>query len=356
MRVRPGDILYVNRGRLVGRVAVLTSSRRKGGMKLQVLTPSGISVQLTARDFSDVPRVLGRIELPTPYAPNRAQFQRQVARLLSRATVAGATHRQSRPLEHGDDGGIDHPVAEDPDAAGAAARRRPGRARGARGRRPAPAHPGPQPVRLPPLRPGAAHPRGVGVRRRLGADRRRSSPGRVLPRVRPARRGGRAPGPPRRARSGRAGRPGVGLQLRAPQPRRAAGAVVPVARRPQAVGGHRVARRRAALRRGGGRPPGDAGAGPDVRRAGPRLGGRAVVRVGGRGRGPVGRRLRPHHEAAHRPAAPAGPAGPGRRDAGAAAREAADRLFRGVVAASTAIDVDDEGSDDGNDREGPPRS
>jgi len=114
MRVRPGDILYVNRGRLVGRVAVLTSSRRKGGMKLQVLTPSGISVQLTARDFSDVPRVLGRIELPTPYAPNRAQYQRQVARLLSRATVAGGTHRQSRPLEHGEDGGIDHPVAQDP--------------------------------------------------------------------------------------------------------------------------------------------------------------------------------------------------------------------------------------------------
>ena len=114
MRVRPGDILYVNRGRLVGRVAVLTSSRRKGGMKLQVLTPSGISVQLTARDFSDVPRVLGRIDLPTPFAPNRAQYQRQVARLLSRATVAGGTHRKSRPLEHGDDGSIDHPVAQDP--------------------------------------------------------------------------------------------------------------------------------------------------------------------------------------------------------------------------------------------------
>ena len=71
-------------------------------------------MQLTARDFSDVPRVLGRIELPTPYAPNRAQYQRQVARLLSRATVAGGTHRQSRPLERGDDGSIDHPVAQDP--------------------------------------------------------------------------------------------------------------------------------------------------------------------------------------------------------------------------------------------------
>jgi ATP-dependent RNA helicase HelY len=113
LKVRPGDILYVHRGRLLGRVAVLTASRRKGGMKLQVLTPSGISVQLTARDFREVPRVLGRIELPTPYAPNRAQYQRQVARLLSRATVAGGTHRQSRPREHGDEM-PEHPVASDP--------------------------------------------------------------------------------------------------------------------------------------------------------------------------------------------------------------------------------------------------
>jgi ATP-dependent RNA helicase HelY len=114
MKVRPGDILYVNRGRLVGRVAVLTASRRKGGMKLQVLTPGGVSVQLTGRDFREVPHVLGHLDLPTPYAPNRAQYQRQVARLLSRATVAGGTHRVSRPLERAGEDAIDHPVAEDP--------------------------------------------------------------------------------------------------------------------------------------------------------------------------------------------------------------------------------------------------
>ena len=38
-------------------------------MKLQVVTTTGVSVQLSARDFDEVPRVLGRIELPTPFTP-----------------------------------------------------------------------------------------------------------------------------------------------------------------------------------------------------------------------------------------------------------------------------------------------
>ena len=116
-QIRPGDIIYVNRGRLVGRVAVLSSARRKGGMKLQVVTTTGVSVQLSARDFDEVPRALGRIDLPTPFTPNRQQFQRQVARLLSKATVAGARHRRSRPTV--DPAGLEgrvgeHPVADDP--------------------------------------------------------------------------------------------------------------------------------------------------------------------------------------------------------------------------------------------------
>jgi ATP-dependent RNA helicase HelY len=116
-RIRPGDIIYVNRGRLVGRVAVLSSARRKGGMKLQVVSTTGVSIQLSAKDFDEVPRALGRIELPTPFAPNRQQFQRQVARLLSKATVPGARHRRSRPTVDpaGLEGrGGEHPVAGDP--------------------------------------------------------------------------------------------------------------------------------------------------------------------------------------------------------------------------------------------------
>jgi len=119
MRLRPGDIIYVNRGRLVGRVAVLSTSRRKGGMKVQVLTTGGVPVNLSARDFSESPRPLGHIELPTPYAPNRHQFQRQVARLLTKATVrsAGPSRRGRRPAAGEDEPSeplADHPVAADP--------------------------------------------------------------------------------------------------------------------------------------------------------------------------------------------------------------------------------------------------
>ena len=119
MRLRPGDIIYVNRGRLVGRVAVLSTSRRKGGMKVQVLTTGGVPVNLSARDFSESPRPLGHIELPTPYAPNRHQFQRQVARLLTKATVrsAGPSRRGRRPRPSEDEPSeplADHPVAADP--------------------------------------------------------------------------------------------------------------------------------------------------------------------------------------------------------------------------------------------------
>ena len=114
MRLRPGDIIYLNRGRRVGRVAVLTSARRKGGMKLQVVNTSGVSVHVSARDFDETPRVLGHIEIPTPFTPNRQQFQRQVARLLSKASVAGAKHHRSRPAEDALEPAGDHPVAEDP--------------------------------------------------------------------------------------------------------------------------------------------------------------------------------------------------------------------------------------------------
>jgi ATP-dependent RNA helicase HelY len=121
MRLRPGDIIYVNRGRLVGRVAVLSTSRRKGGMKVQVLTTGGVPVNLSARDFTEGPRPLGHVELPTPYAPNRHQFQRQVARLLTKATVrSGGRSRRGRSIAVDDETGetldplADHPVADDP--------------------------------------------------------------------------------------------------------------------------------------------------------------------------------------------------------------------------------------------------
>ena len=114
MKLRPGDIISVDRGRLGGRVAVLTSARRKGAMKVQVLSTTGLSAHLSASDFDEVPRPLGRIELPTPFAPNRQQFQRQVVRMLAKAPVGGAKHRRSRPTRDAAEPAADHPVSDDP--------------------------------------------------------------------------------------------------------------------------------------------------------------------------------------------------------------------------------------------------
>jgi ATP-dependent RNA helicase HelY len=115
-RLRPGDIIYATKGRHIGRAAVLTTARRKGGMKVQALTTGGVSLQLTARDFAEPPKIVGHIELPVPFAPNRQQFQRRVARLLERATIApGASRHRRRPAREPDlAAGSAHPVSADP--------------------------------------------------------------------------------------------------------------------------------------------------------------------------------------------------------------------------------------------------
>jgi ATP-dependent RNA helicase HelY len=64
MKLRPGDVIHAQKGRYVGRIAVLASAHRKGGMRLTGLTTRRDQVHLTAADFDDPPRAIGRIELP----------------------------------------------------------------------------------------------------------------------------------------------------------------------------------------------------------------------------------------------------------------------------------------------------
>ena len=40
-----------------------------------------------SRDFDEAASAVGSIELPTPFAPNRQAFQREVARRLERARL-----------------------------------------------------------------------------------------------------------------------------------------------------------------------------------------------------------------------------------------------------------------------------
>jgi ATP-dependent RNA helicase HelY len=79
-RVRPGDVMVVPGG---GRVAVLSTARRRGGeVRLRAITTDRHVVTLRARDFPGPPRPVGHIRLPSPFAPTQRGFQRQVASAL----------------------------------------------------------------------------------------------------------------------------------------------------------------------------------------------------------------------------------------------------------------------------------
>jgi ATP-dependent RNA helicase HelY len=101
-RARPGDILHLPGGKSGGRVAVLTTSRRKGGdVRVRAITADRRVLVLSPKDFDRPPRAIGRMDLPTPYAPHSHDYQRAVATALSRARVAAPP----------DDDGGDEPAA-----------------------------------------------------------------------------------------------------------------------------------------------------------------------------------------------------------------------------------------------------
>ncbi|MGH9118766.1 MAG: DEAD/DEAH box helicase [Acidimicrobiales bacterium] len=94
-QVRPGSVLHVDTPRIHGKVAVLTYAQRRNEAKLKVITTKGKVLTLGVDDFHETPEVLGEIELPLPFAPNNHNFQHRVARDLQRARV-----RRRRRIEH----------------------------------------------------------------------------------------------------------------------------------------------------------------------------------------------------------------------------------------------------------------
>lgn len=112
-RLRPGDVVMLPRGR----GAVLAKANRRGGdVRVRVLLPDRRIVLLGPTSFEGPVAAVGHVDLPMPYAPNSKSFQRTVASALIRAKVnegagGGVSRRRRRD---GDD--VDHPVARCPDA------------------------------------------------------------------------------------------------------------------------------------------------------------------------------------------------------------------------------------------------
>lgn len=120
-RVRPGDVLLLPGGRQGGRVAVLSTARRRGGeVRLRAITGEQKLVSLTARDFQSPPVAVGRVELPEPYTPNNHAFQKKVAGSLVATRSAPASSRRDdwrRAVALSQASAADaHPVASCPDA------------------------------------------------------------------------------------------------------------------------------------------------------------------------------------------------------------------------------------------------
>jgi ATP-dependent RNA helicase HelY len=121
-RLTPGDIVVVDGVRL----AVLSVAFRKGNPRLHVVDERSKPRTIGADELSEVPRAVGTVELPVPYNPNNRSFQHQVGESLRRARLA--------PARRGGDGGDadeparasvafdeafraaeDHPVSDCPD-------------------------------------------------------------------------------------------------------------------------------------------------------------------------------------------------------------------------------------------------
>jgi len=103
-----GDVLAV----AVGRVAVVSTARRKGGeIRLGAVTPSARRLALTARDFPAPPHPVGHIVLPAPYEPRSKRFLTAAAASLQAAKVRDAgTARRTQAVA-----AETHPCAECPD-------------------------------------------------------------------------------------------------------------------------------------------------------------------------------------------------------------------------------------------------
>ena len=85
--LRPGDVIYVEQGSYAGQVAVTAVAHRKAGMRVTAVTARGVVVHFAADDFGTPPQAVDHLRLPEPFLPQDTMFQRLVAEALrERAT------------------------------------------------------------------------------------------------------------------------------------------------------------------------------------------------------------------------------------------------------------------------------
>lgn len=131
-RLTPGDVVAVAGTVAGGLAAVLSVSHRRGGaVRVRVVTATRKVLVIGEDDVNEPLVTVGRVELPTPFAPRSVAFQREVAGSLHRMTTrrvgrrGAARARSGSPTRAATDGGAgpgphtpdrgEHPVAGCPD-------------------------------------------------------------------------------------------------------------------------------------------------------------------------------------------------------------------------------------------------
>jgi ATP-dependent RNA helicase HelY len=110
-RLRPGDVVQVNRGRYRGPAVMVASASRKAGMRLTVISEDAESLLVTADDVIGAVEPLGRVRLPGSFQPKDRRYRREVAKRLARAALRDGGGRRRPPRSRQNV----HPVEFDPD-------------------------------------------------------------------------------------------------------------------------------------------------------------------------------------------------------------------------------------------------
>ncbi len=120
-RLTPGDVLVIDGTR----VAVLSVAFRKGNPRLHVVDERSKPRTIGSDQLADPPQAVGTVELPEPYNPNNRAFQHQVGEALRRARIT-SRRRDATEVDDDSEAAVDpaevafvtaeaHPVADCPD-------------------------------------------------------------------------------------------------------------------------------------------------------------------------------------------------------------------------------------------------
>ncbi len=118
VKLKPGALVHVSKGKHHGPAAVVATAHRKGGLKVTAITAAGHVLQLGIDDFDAMPTQIGTIVLPGAYAPNRSDYRTAVATRIKQAKLA-APARAKKAARAGVETALIgtgmHPVEADPD-------------------------------------------------------------------------------------------------------------------------------------------------------------------------------------------------------------------------------------------------